>query len=80
MQPVWVLEEDRYQPMPDAHTDVLEMCILSAYASMKRIADHVEEAAKRSGISEKVKADLMIAVTEAVVNAIRHGNREDEAK
>ena len=66
--------------MSDAHKDVFEMHIPSSYASMERVADLLEEAAKRSGISEKVKPDFVVAVTEGVVNAIRQGNREDEAK
>ena len=38
------------------------------------------EAAKQAGISEDDEVDLMISVTEAVTNAIQHGNREDESK
>jgi len=58
----------------------LEMSIGSSYALMDRVAALVEEAAGRIGLSEDDGVDLMIAVTEAVTNAIQHGNTEDESK
>lgn len=60
--------------------DVLKLSIQSSYASMERVATLVEKATGRIGISEDDSVDLMIAVTEAVTNAIQHGNREDESK
>jgi len=60
--------------------DVLKLSIQSSYACMERVATLVEKAAVRIGISEDNSVDLMIAITEAVTNAIQHGNREDESK
>ena len=66
--------------MADAQPDVFEMSLQSSYALMDGVASLVEEAAKQAGISEDDEVDLMISVTEAVTNAIQHGNREDESK
>ena len=59
---------------------VLELSRVSSYAHMDEFAALVEKAARLVGISEDEEVDLMIAVMEAVNNAILHGNSEDENK
>ena len=66
--------------MAGEQTDVFEVSISSSYEMMERVVALVEEAAARIGVSEDEVVDLMISVTEAVTNAIQHGNREDEGK
>ena len=66
--------------MTGSRRDVLELNIQSSYAAMERVTALVETVAERVGISEDDTVDLMIAVTEAVTNAIQHGNREDGNK
>jgi len=59
---------------------VLELSTVSSYAHMDEFAALVGKAARLIGVSEDEEVDLMIAVMEAVNNAILHGNCEDEDK
>ena len=62
----------------DSH--VLELDVEASYDHLEKFANLVEESAHRMGMSEDEEVDLMIAVMEAVNNAILHGNKEDDQK
>lgn len=44
------------------------------------VDDFLENWLRRRGVSESTVADMAIAVTELVNNAIKHGNREEQGK
>jgi serine/threonine-protein kinase RsbW len=52
----------------------------SALPSVEEAEQAVLEVALRSGFDEEVRGQIAIAVREATVNAILHGNRYDPAK
>jgi serine/threonine-protein kinase RsbW len=60
--------------------DVQEVSVPSSYDALETVAELLEQAARRIGVSEDEEADLMISVMEAVNNAIQHGNGADESK
>ena len=62
----------------DSH--VFELDVEASYDHLEKFANLVEESAQRMGVSEDEEVDLMIAVMEAVNNAILHGNKEDDQK
>lgn len=66
--------------MTPSDSQVLELDLETSYDHMERFANLVEQAAKRMGASEDDEIDLVIAVMEAVNNAILHGNGQDERK
>ncbi len=61
-------------------SSVLELTIASSYENMDAFAALVEQAARQMGVPEDDEVDLMIAVMEAVNNAILHGNAENADK
>lgn len=63
---------------PDAN--VLELTTDSSYEHIDAFAALIAQAARQIGASEDDEVDLMIAVMEAVNNAIVHGNSEDTNK
>jgi serine/threonine-protein kinase RsbW len=58
----------------------LEMKISSTLEKIESVEQLAEKAASRMNFKEEEKDSLAIAVTEAVNNAIIHGNKEDESK
>lgn len=54
--------------------------IPSSLDYLKDVDEFVEEKLRRIGLSESELADVAISVTEAVTNAIVHGNKNDEDK
>lgn len=63
---------------PDA--SVLELTTDSSYEHIDAFAALIAKVARRIDASEDEEVDLMIAVMEAVNNAIAHGNGEDITK
>lgn len=61
-------------------SSVLELTVASSYENMDAFAALVEQAARQMGVPEDDEVDLMIAVMEAVNNAILHGNAENADK
>ena len=58
----------------------LEMKIPSLLEKIESVEQLAEKAANRMNFKEEEKDSLAIAVTEAVNNAIIHGNKEDDSK
>lgn len=56
------------------------LTIRSSVNELKRVADFTENIGEQLGLSEDVIDDISIAVTEAVNNAITHGNKNNESK
>ena len=52
----------------------------SLYEHLDAFADVVESAIRIAGVSEDERGDLMVAVMEALNNAIGHGNSEDASR
>jgi serine/threonine-protein kinase RsbW len=57
-----------------------QISIPSSLDYLKDVDEFVEGKLKRIGLSESELADVAISVTEAVTNAIVHGNKNDEDK
>ncbi len=66
--------------MPDSAHRVLMHSAPSLYEHLNAFAHVVESAVAVAGISEDDQIDLMVAVMEALNNAIDHGNGEDASK
>lgn len=62
--------------------DVLSenLTIRSSVNELKKVAEFTENIGEQLGLSEDVIEDISIAVTEAVNNAITHGNKNNESK
>jgi len=56
------------------------LVIKSDVNELARVASITEEICERCGLIEDEIDDISIAVTEAVNNAIKHGNKEDSSK
>ena len=56
------------------------MVIESRLKELEKVERFSEQVARQSGLSRDESDNLAIAVTEAVGNAITHGNRRDPAK
>lgn len=52
----------------------------STYKESEKVPDFITSIQNKSGLSEKNTYTLMLTLSEAVTNAIVHGNREDPAK
>lgn len=63
-----------------AKPQVLVHSAPSLYEHLTAFADIVESAAEQAGASQDDQVDLMVAVMEALNNAIDHGNGEDASK
>ena len=57
-----------------------QMDIPSKQDQLKKVVDFVEGLAQRVGFSEDAIVDIAISVSEAVNNAILHGNKKDPRK
>ena len=66
--------------MPDSLPQVLMHSAPSLYEHLDAFAQVVESAVRIVGASEDDQIDLMVAVMEALNNAIDHGNGEDASK
>jgi len=56
------------------------LMIPSSQKYLKKVVAFVEDHAQRAGFSEDAIVDIAISTSEAVNNAIIHGNRKDEKK
>jgi len=56
------------------------LTIRSNINELKKVADFTENFGEQLGLSEDEIDDITIAVTEAVNNAIQHGNKYNESK
>ncbi len=64
--------------MVDTYSE--NLTIHSSVNELKKVADFTENIGERLGLSEDEIDDISIAVTEAVNNAISHGNKNIESK
>jgi serine/threonine-protein kinase RsbW len=69
--------EPMSQPGPQYSTDVM---ITSDPAEARRIQDEIERQLKDTKFSEKEIFSIKLALEEALVNAIKHGNQFDRNK
>lgn len=58
----------------------LTLIIPSLLERMEKVERYIEKIAKKMNFSEGERDNLAIAVTEAVSNAITHGNKKDKKK
>ena len=54
--------------------------ILSSPDNIRMVEKFIDEIKEKFGISDEMYGNIMIAITEAVNNAIIHGNKQDERK
>jgi serine/threonine-protein kinase RsbW len=66
--------------MDDQKTRRHQMDIPSKQSQLKKVVDFVEGLAQRAGFSEDAIVDIAISVSEAVNNAILHGNKKNPKK
>ena len=66
--------------MSNSLPQVLMHSAPSLYKHLDAFAQIVESAVRLAGASEDEQVDLMVAVMEALNNAIDHGNGEDASK
>jgi serine/threonine-protein kinase RsbW len=66
--------------MSDSDPMVLTHSAPSLYEHLNAFANVLEAAVQKAGASEDEQVDLMVAVMEALNNAIDHGNGEDASK
>jgi serine/threonine-protein kinase RsbW len=57
-----------------------QISIPSSLDYLKNVDDFVEDRLKNTGLSESELADVAISVTEAVTNAVVHGNKNEPEK
>lgn len=57
-----------------------EICLSSHPSNIVQVESFIEDFRLRHGISEEVYGNMLVAITEAVNNAIIHGNRTDSEK
>ena len=63
--------------MSDLHTN---LTLPSNPQQVSKVEPFVQDVATRYNLSPGIKGDLLVSLTEAVTNAILHGNGSDEAK
>ena len=61
-------------------TDAVDVTILSDAAEARRIQDDIERLLQAHHINEHEAFSIKLALEEALVNAIKHGNQMDRAK
>ncbi len=66
--------------MVDRRSEPLDLTIPSSLEHIEAVEKLAEQAADRMQFDEDQKDSLAIAVTEAVNNAILHGNQQDKSK
>ena len=60
--------------------ETLEISITSRYANIDSVSSAARSFVKRMGFDEDTTGWVELAVREALINAIRHGNKEDSEK
>jgi serine/threonine-protein kinase RsbW len=66
--------------MPGGEMVVHELVVASQYDNLDEVAAFVEKEAQHAGVAQSDCLDLVMSTTEAVNNAIQHGNMEDQGK
>jgi serine/threonine-protein kinase RsbW len=66
--------------LADPTTSRVSMTLSSSLASVDRAEQAAEEYAERVGFDEDTRGNIAMAVREAVVNAVLHGNAYDTSK
>jgi serine/threonine-protein kinase RsbW len=66
--------------MPEKPHDIRKLTIPSSMQMVERAEEMTCEVLKRAGLSEEDEDCVCMAVMEAVINAIVHGNHQDPAK
>ncbi len=66
--------------MAESQTDKISFTLDSSLASVDRIEQTAEELAKKAGLDEDEIYRVTMAVREAAVNAVLHGNAYDPTK
>jgi serine/threonine-protein kinase RsbW len=66
--------------MPKGSTKIPKLIIPSSQKHLKKAVEFIEAMAQKIGFDEDATADIAISVSEAVNNAILHGNKKDEKK
>ncbi len=80
MQPQRVFHNNPRVRMDKAQVDVLDVSTQCSYACVEKVAGLVQKVATWIDMPNEDKQAVVKAVTEAVQNAICHGNREGESK
>lgn len=57
-----------------------QLIVSSKHESLKEIEHFLEQVVVEHNVSDEVFGNMLIGVTEAVNNAIIHGNKEDDSK
>lgn len=64
--------------MADSTTKSLTLS--SKFDEVKRVESFVDELQEWTGLSNDIHGNILLALNEAVTNAIVHGNKQDESK
>lgn len=56
------------------------LILASTFEESERVPDFVEEIQNEAGLSDKITGNFMLLLSEAVSNAIDHGNKNDPSK
>lgn len=65
--------------MKDEYSVIESLKLTSSYNSVADIERLIDKVCNSVGVNEDAYGNVLIAVTEAVNNAIQHGNKENEA-
>jgi serine/threonine-protein kinase RsbW len=66
--------------LPEAKTSRVSLTLDSSISSVDKVEHATEDFAKRAGFDEDTVPNIAMAVREAAINAILHGNAYDPAK
>ena len=70
----------RFVPLADSITSRVSLTLSSSLASVDQAERAAEDYAERVGFDEDTRGNIAMAVREAVVNAVLHGNAYDAGK
>lgn len=65
---------------PARKAEILDMQIDSRYELVEEVSSAAKAIAERMGFNQEAVGWIELAVREAVINAIKHGNKGDESK
>lgn len=60
--------------------NTFQLVLNSTYEESERVPDFVEDLQGETDLNDEETSTLMLLLSEAVTNAIKHGNQEDENK
>jgi serine/threonine-protein kinase RsbW len=61
-------------------TSLLDVRLTSDFDSLEQVDQMVDELTKAANLSEEAHGALLLSLSEAVTNAIMHGNKQDSSK